>query len=138
MGKEWVSLSEKLPVQMITGCSWGGLGEADGYEKVRVVFEMYLGSETLKSGEVTAVLDRLETLFDGRELAGGEVLMEEGRMKERERMGQTTEYLIREQLRSRQERDLRVGHGPVGERDHNLLMCLQGMIAERMRSVFAF
>ena len=75
-----MSLSEKLPVQTITGWLWGSLGEADSYEKARVVFEMYLGSETLKSGEVTVVLDLLGTLFDGRELAGGEVLMKEGRM----------------------------------------------------------
>jgi hypothetical protein len=133
-----VSLSVKLPVQTITGWSWGGLGEADGYEKARVVFEIYLGSETLKSGEVTAVLDRLETLFDGRELAGGEVLMKEGRMKERERMGQTIEYLIRDRLRSRQGRDPKVDHGPVEERDHNLSMCPQGMVAERMQSVYVF
>jgi hypothetical protein len=109
------------------------LGEADDYEKARVVFEIYLGSEMLMSGEVTAVLDRPE-------VAGGEVLTEEGRIKERERIGQTIEYLIREQLRptGRQGRDLKVGQGHVGERDHTLLMCLQGMISERMRSVFVF
>ena len=54
-------------------------------------------------------------------------------------MGQTIEYLVRERLRSRQERDLRVDHGPVGERDRNHMICLQsGMVAERMQSVCAF